>query len=77
MKWVWGASQLTYLSANKRQCYTVRHSKLRMARVTGRFLSLSARFLLRYPQLQDEWAQGYENLTSDTYWRDKLTPPAA
>ncbi|SFM79632.1 hypothetical protein [Shimia aestuarii] len=72
LKWVWGASQLTYLSSNRRQCYTVRHSKLHMAKVTGRFISLAARFLLRYPKLRIEWGKGYENLTSDSYWRDKL-----
>lgn len=72
LKWVWGASQLTYLSANKRQCYTVRHSKLKMLRVTARFCALSVRFLTTYPKLRAQWTEGYEGLTTEAYWRQKL-----
>ncbi|MEP2529980.1 hypothetical protein [Shimia sp.] len=76
LRWVWGSCELTYLSANKRQCYTVRHSKTRMIKETIRFCALSFRFLTRYSQIQAEWTEGYENLTSDGYWRKKLHAPA-
>lgn len=77
LRWVWGASEITYLSANKRQYYTVRHSKMRMLRVTARFLRNALRFLVRYPSLVRAWDEGYENLTSDSYWRGKLRMRAA
>lgn len=72
LRWVWGAARITYLSANKRQCYTVRHSKLRMARVTLRFCGLALLFAIAYPRLRTSWQKGYANLTSDAYWRKKL-----
>lgn len=76
LTWVWGARQLTYLSANKRQCYTVRHSKKRFLKETLRFCKNALRFLVRYRQLRGTWHKGYESLTSDQYWRQKLrTPP--
>ena len=76
LRCVWGASQLTYLSVNKQQCYTVRHSKRQMAKETVRFCSLALRFLKRYGEIQSMWSEGYGTLTTDSYWRQKLRAPA-
>ena len=48
-----------------------------MLRVTARFLRNALRFLVRYPSLVRAWDEGYENLTSDSYWRGKLRMRAA
>ncbi|HID66760.1 MAG TPA: glycosyltransferase, partial [Roseibacterium sp.] len=73
LKWAWGAAEITYLSANKRKCYTVRHSKARLLRETGRFLRNAVRFLKGYGALHKAWGDGYESLTNESYWRRKLT----
>ena len=70
--WVWGASQITYLSANKRQCYTVHHSKTKFLRQSARFCGNALRFLRGYDGLKQAWEDGYETLTTETYWRRKL-----
>ena len=70
--WVWGAARITYLSANKRQCYTVHHSKMRLIRETARFVKNALRFLLGYKALHKGWQVGYETLTGEPYWRAKL-----
>ena len=75
LAWVWGASRVTYLSANKRQCYTVQHSKTRMARETGRFIKNALWFLVTYSALHDAWQDGYNRLTTEPYWRQKLRAP--
>lgn len=69
---VWGAAQITYLSANKRKYYTVTHSKARLLREVGRFLGNARRFLSGYDDLHKSWQAGYESLTGEAYWRQKL-----
>lgn len=69
---VWGAAEITFLSADKRQYYTVRHSKMRLARESWRFLRAAIRFLRGYDLLLDDWRDGYETLTDESYWRSKL-----
>ncbi|WP_353351240.1 hypothetical protein [Aquicoccus sp. SU-CL01552] len=68
----WGASEITYLSANKRQCYTVRHSKRAFLRESARFTALALTFLRRYPRLVKQYRKGYDELTGEGYWRAKL-----
>lgn len=72
LAWVWGAAQITYLSANKRQSYTVTHSKSKMVREMLRFAKNALRFLSSYDSLHKTWQEGYETLTTETYWRKKL-----
>lgn len=72
LRWVWGASEITYLSADRRQCYTVRHSKARLARESWRFLRAALRFLADYDGLLKRWRKGYDDLTGESYWRRKL-----
>ena len=73
---VWGSSQITYLSADKRHSYTVQHSKAKLARQTWRFIKNSVRFLGGYGTLKKTWQEGYETMTTDTYWRQKLRTQA-
>lgn len=79
LAWVWGASRITYLSANKRQCYTVQHSKMEFLRQSARFSGNALRFLLGYNGLKQDWQDGYDTLTTESYWRQKLraSKPAA
>ena len=70
--WVWGAAEVTYLSADKRQCYTVRHSKRAFLRESARFTALGLTFLRRYPRLLKQYRKGYDDLTGEGYWRAKL-----
>ena len=72
LRWVWGAAEVTYLSANKHLSYTVRHSKVKMARQCWRFAKTALRFLVGYDRLVRDWHQGYDRLTTETYWRQKL-----
>ncbi|MFD3191540.1 glycosyltransferase family 2 protein [Sedimentitalea sp. HM32M-2] len=74
----WGAAEITYLSGNRRQAYTVRHSKRRLLRESRRFAGLARRFLRDYDRLRDDWRAGYDRLTAEPYWRAKLhlTDPA-
>ncbi|TDK50891.1 glycosyltransferase family 2 protein [Antarcticimicrobium luteum] len=70
--WSWGAAEITYLSADRRQCYTVRHSKRAFLREAARFTALALAFLLRYPRLLTRYRKGYEQMTGEGYWRAKL-----
>lgn len=69
---VWGASEITCLSADRTKSYTVRHSKRRAWSEAMRFLRASRRFLKGYDGLRDQWREGYDRLTSEGYWRGKL-----
>lgn len=74
---VWGAARITYLSADRRQAYTVCHSKWKFLIQGLRFARGATRFLIAYGRLKRDWQKGYEDLTSEAYWRAKLgmTPP--
>ena len=70
--WSWGAAEITYLSADERQCYTVRHSKRAFWREAARFTGLARAFLRAYPGLLERYRKGYEEMTGEGYWRAKL-----
>lgn len=70
--WSWGAAEITYLSADERQSYTVRHSKQAFLRESARFSTLALAFLRAYPQLLAQYRKGYDDLTGEGYWRAKL-----
>lgn len=74
-----GASEVTYLSANRRQFYTVHHSKTKFLRSVARFSVNALAFLLRYKRLNAQYREGYQELTGEPYWRRKLglSKPAA
>ncbi|WP_297758684.1 hypothetical protein [uncultured Shimia sp.] len=67
-----GASKITYLSANRKSSYTVRHSKRRLFREAGHFALYAITFLLRYKRLTEAYRDGYQTLTAEPFWRRKL-----
>lgn len=72
LRWSWGAAEITYLSADEQQCYTVRHSKKAFLREAARFTWLALAFLRAYPALLAQYRKGYDDLTGEGYWRAKL-----
>lgn len=69
---VWGASEITYLSTNERKCYTVHHSKRKFLRESLRLAGNGLAFLRQYDRLRQLYRDGYQDLTSESYWRQKL-----
>lgn len=69
----WGAAQITYVSSDGRQSFTVRHSKAAALRQGWRMLRNGLRLARRYEDLKREWRQGYDALTrGDGFWRRRL-----
>lgn len=68
----WGASEITYLDARKEKYYTVRHSKLRFAKASLVLLKDSLRFASSYHRLKADWQKGYDELTTEGFWKDIL-----
>lgn len=68
----WGASEITCLSPHRQTCYTVRHSKPRAFAETLRFARGCWRFFTGYERIRKDWRTGYERLTGQAYWREKL-----
>ena len=66
------ACEVTYLSADRRKYYTVRHSKTKCLRSMARFARNALVFLLRYNHLKTRYHEGYREMTTETYWRRKL-----
>ncbi|MDQ2096002.1 hypothetical protein, partial [Rhodalgimonas zhirmunskyi] len=50
----------------------VTHSKRLALREGMRLIRNSVRFLRNYRQLRTEWEEGYDRLTTGTYWNDAL-----
>ena len=70
--WIWGASRITFLSADRQRCYTVTHSKRRAWEETVAFVRTALALRRAYPQLLEEWRGSYDRLTGETWWRDRL-----
>lgn len=72
LRWVWGASEITYLSVNEHKCYTVHHSKRKFLRESLRLTGNALSFLWQYDRLLRLYREGYKELTAEPYWRQKL-----
>ena len=70
--YVWGASQITFLNADRSKSYTVSHSKKKMLEQGSRLARNSWRFLRGYKDLNEQYQEAYGRLTSEAYWRRKL-----
>lgn len=68
----WGAAQITYVSADGMQSFTVRHSKLAALRQGLRMMKNGLALAWRYPQLKREWKKGYEDLASTGFWTGRF-----
>ena len=67
----WAAAEITYLN-DEGQYFTVRHSKARAFRQSWRMLRNVMRLNARLDRIKAEWRQGYEELATDRFWREKL-----
>ncbi len=69
---IWGAAQITYLSADGKRSYTVRHSKTRALRASLPILRAMWAILRDYDTLRATWHTGYDELTGQAFWTDIL-----
>jgi galactofuranosylgalactofuranosylrhamnosyl-N-acetylglucosaminyl-diphospho-decaprenol beta-1,5/1,6-galactofuranosyltransferase len=68
----WGAASITYWDASAGKWFTVTHSKRRFIRALGGLLRHSWTLLRRYPALKQEWHTGYDDLTTQDWWEQRL-----
>ncbi|MDE4175239.1 glycosyltransferase [Phaeobacter sp. PT47_59] len=70
--YVWGASEITVLNADRDKFYTVRHSKGAAWRQTRRLIRNARAFLKAYDALAADYRNSYDGITSEDYWQAKL-----
>ena len=70
---IYGARQITYLTARRPARYTVRRDRWRFWRESLRLLRNSLTLRRRYGQLVAQWQGKYQDLTSEAFWQDKLS----
>jgi GT2 family glycosyltransferase len=73
---IWGAAEITYVDETNGKHFTMRHSKLRAARQVWRFAKSAWRFWRDYDALKRIWQEGYPQLASEYFWRDRLGMPS-
>lgn len=69
---IWGAARITYWDEAAGKWFTVTHSKRRFARAIWGLLRHSWTLLRRYPALKREWRAGYDTLTTQDWWEQRL-----
>ncbi|WP_119697086.1 glycosyltransferase [Microbacterium halotolerans] len=69
---IYGAKEITHLNVDQTQAYTVRRDPRRFRKETLRLLKNTLRLRRIYPKMLREWSRGYDGLTSNAYWNDKL-----
>jgi GT2 family glycosyltransferase len=69
---IWGASQITYVTPDRRLAYTARHDKAHAFRVTSRFCVSVWVLMTQYKTVRDRWRKGYDALTLGSFWHDVL-----
>jgi hypothetical protein len=70
---VWGAAQISYVSANGARSYTVEHSKKRATETTLPILRAAWILWRTYNTVRDDWRKGYTSLTKPSFWRKLLS----
>lgn len=73
----YGAREVTYLNSDQTSAYTVRRDRGRFWKETLRLVRNTLRLRRMYPRMLREWNSGYDGMTSDRYWTDKLRLPQA
>jgi galactofuranosylgalactofuranosylrhamnosyl-N-acetylglucosaminyl-diphospho-decaprenol beta-1,5/1,6-galactofuranosyltransferase len=68
----YGASRITYLSADETKAYTVRRDSRRFWHESRRLLRNTLRLRRSYRRTLRQWHTGYGRLTSHEYWERKL-----
>ena len=74
---IWGAGTITYVTADGKKSYTVRHSKRQAWRTSLPVLRAMLRVWFTYPQLRSRWQSGYQELTDPGFWPKTLKLTAA
>lgn len=65
---IWGASEITYTTPDRRKSYTVTHNKKRALRESSTFLSLIWRIFRDYDEIRARWRKGYAENTTEDAW---------
>jgi GT2 family glycosyltransferase len=69
---VWGASEISYISADGNKSYIVRHNKIKAIRATVQVLRHMLNFWWSYKATCNDWRQGYQAMTQRPFWTDIL-----
>lgn len=69
---VYGAKEITYLNGDQSSAYVVRRSQKKFWRESLRLVRNTMRLRSAYDENIRLWRGGYDQLTSDSYWTDKL-----
>lgn len=72
LRHIWGASALTYVTADGARSYTVEHSKTRAAQTSLPILRAAWKIWTSYDTVRDDWHAGYDTMTKPAFWRDQL-----
>ncbi|MDU8930012.1 glycosyl transferase [Alisedimentitalea sp. MJ-SS2] len=67
----WGATRITYVNETG-QRFTVTHSKRHALSAAWTAIRLSWRLWRHYPDIRDNWRQGYDRLTTQAWWEKTL-----
>lgn len=69
---MWGASRVTYISADGTQSFTTRHSKRKALAQSLRLARNIATLALRFTTIRGNWRKGYADLTTRDFWISQL-----
>ncbi|MGP5383823.1 hypothetical protein ACTXL8_16835 [Glutamicibacter arilaitensis] len=69
---VYGAKEITYLNGDQSSAYVVRRNQKKFWRESLRLVRNTMRLRSAYDENIRLWRDGHDQLTSDSYWTDKL-----
>lgn len=69
---VYGAKEITYLNSDQSSAYVVRRSHRRFWKESIRLIRNTLRLRATYDESIGRWRDGYDRLTSNSYWAQKL-----
>lgn len=69
---IWGAAQITYVSADGKRSYTVRHNKTRALRAAWAYVKTTHQLWRDYDAVKNRWRKGYDELTTQAFWNKIL-----
>ncbi len=69
---IWGASEISYISADGARSYTVHHHKGKAWQTTRAILGDMLQMWRGYEATQEKWRKGYDSLTAQSFWENRL-----
>ena len=72
MRLAWGAAKISYVDDQSRKIMTVQHNKREMVRLGLRSLRNVARLTLGYRTIKAKWRSGFDDLTSENFWKTQF-----